>query len=329
MDSQAAVSFSPGEVIFFGEHSVVYGKTAIAAAISRGVEARGVSVEGRIEISSHLGRLRADLEGNRFTHVEADEYLEPLQYIFSRLFSRLGKSIGMKITISSTIPEQSGLASSAAVSSALISLVLSFLGQKLSVTELVDLVYESELRIQRRGSIIGSSTTVNGGFVCVKEGRWSRLRIKPNGLRILVIDTKERCPTSVTTAKVKALLDKDPTGTRSLFDEMDKVAQEGISSLEGGKWAEVGRFMNQNQECLRRLGVSTPKIDALTQRIKDWAFGSKITGAGGGGCLICLPKEGAEKKLAEVVGQFDSLILETELRQEGVQCLREEVVCKP
>ncbi len=50
----------------------------------------------------------------------------------------------------------------------------------------------------------------------------------------------------------------------------------------------IGRLMNVHQEILRdKLGISTPKIDRMTEAsLKAGAFGAKINGSGGGGCMF-------------------------------------------
>jgi len=234
----------------------------------------------------------------------------------------------MKITVRSSIPAQSGLASSAAVSAALIRLGLLFLEEKAPVEALVDWIYESEIEIQKRGSILGSSCSALGGFVTVKNGKWSRLNVQGKDPEILVIDSRERCATSKTTAHVKRKLDRDRKATEALFEEMDDIARAGKKQIEEGNWPEVGSLMSQNQACLQRLGVSTPKIDFLIREIKDSVWGIKITGAGGGGCVVCIPKKKQGKKLAEKITHAHCRVLKAEINREGVRCARRRALCK-
>ena len=47
--------------------------------------------------------------------------------------------------------------------------------------------------------------------------------------------------------------------------------------------------MNENHQLLQKIGVSHKKIDYLVDVcIKSGALGAKLTGAGGGGCIITL-----------------------------------------
>jgi mevalonate kinase len=282
--------FSPGEVIFFGEHSVVYGMTAYAAAIDCGVTVLGEAAVGKIELRTQLGCLRADLDGLKLRDVDAAGPLEPLLPLFERVFRRVGKGSGIKAILRSDIPVQAGLASSAAVSSALIEFLLGILGERLPAAEQTELVYQSEIDIQGRGSIIGSATTVNGGVIRVSGGRWEPVPVDCTDLPVVVIDSGERCATSITTRIVAERLSEDEMGVRRLFAEMDEVADAGFAALKDGRISDAGRFMTDNQSYLARLGVSTPKIDALLERLAPLVWGAKITGAGGGGCVVCLPK---------------------------------------
>ncbi len=61
-----------------------------------------------------------------------------------------------------------------------------------------------------------------------------------------------------------------------------------VTSLKENNLNELGSLMLKNHELLRQIGVSTEKIDLLIKEAKKTAYGAKITGAGGGGCIIAL-----------------------------------------
>lgn len=326
---EIVAAFSPGEVIFFGEHSVVYGRTALACAVTRGVEIRvAASADGVLEIRSKLGNLVLPAR-DAARLADAAPPLGPVARFAAAQLERCGIGSGVKLVIESDIPEQSGMASSAAVSSAIVAAAEAMRGARLEPSLAVERVYEGELAIQHRGSILGSACTVNGGFVKVASGRWERVEGPVEEAPVAVIDTLERCETRLTTASVRRHLEADPAATEAIFDQMDRIAARGLDALVSLDWAEAGRWMNENQECLTKLGVSTAKIARLTEVLRPHVHGIKMTGAGGGGCLVCLVRPGQEAALAQAAETLGARVLETRLSRKGVRARTEEVSCRP
>ena len=54
--------------------------------------------------------------------------------------------------------------------------------------------------------------------------------------------------------------------------------------------------MVKNQEFLESIGVSNEKLRDMIQIANESSFGSKITGAGGGGCIFALTDESNLRK---------------------------------
>jgi galactokinase len=72
-------------------------------------------------------------------------------------------------------------------------------------------------------------------------------------------------------------------------------------ALRAGRVAEFGRCMAQTHDSLRDLfEVSTPELDCLVAAAMevDGVLGSRLTGAGFGGCTVILLEVGAEQELA-------------------------------
>ncbi|MDP2037250.1 MAG: GHMP kinase, partial [Ignavibacteria bacterium] len=64
----------------------------------------------------------------------------------------------------------------------------------------------------------------------------------------------------------------------------------------------IGRLMNEHQKVLRDvLRISSPKIDKIIEvALNAGAFGAKITGSGGGGCMFAYAPENSENVLEAV-----------------------------
>lgn len=285
---QKIISKSPGEIFFFGEHSVVYGGVAIAAAIDRWVVTTLTPNNGLVAIESSLGKLKAKIDGLKLKVEEVDKSLEPLVHGIERVYGVFKESIGFHASIDSELPTGSGLASSAAVSCSLIGGIIRLMGKEIPRTDMVRLVFQSELDIQKRGSISGSACTVIGGILKIRGDDFNSIgysEIKP---WIIIADSKEQKLTSTTTGWIKQALRRDKDDIESIFNSITSLAIKGMESIANKDWAELGKLMSQNQKFLKRLGVSTDKIDKAISSISSHVLGSKITGAGGGGCFISL-----------------------------------------
>jgi len=56
--------------------------------------------------------------------------------------------------------------------------------------------------------------------------------------------------------------------------------------------------MNQNHKLLQELGVSTEKLDKMCEAaVVSGAYGAKLSGAGGGDCMIALVPENKIKNV--------------------------------
>jgi mevalonate kinase len=49
-------------------------------------------------------------------------------------------------------------------------------------------------------------------------------------------------------------------------------------------------YVSLNQQYLQELGVSSPEIDEIVSLCMEEEAHAKITGAGGGGCVLVFPK---------------------------------------
>jgi len=78
-------------------------------------------------------------------------------------------------------------------------------------------------------------------------------------------------------------------GFQSHLDEITSISNAVVKALRKEDDNELGRLMNRNHEMLRQIGVSTPDLDRLVaEALQAGALGAKLTGAGGGGCIIAL-----------------------------------------
>ena len=113
---------------------------------------------------------------------------------------------------------------------------------------------------------------------------------------LVIGNTGIHAPTSHQVAKVAATIEAHPERMKEI-ETIGMIARRGIQSLREGDYAGVGRAMSENQIMLQGLGVSCPELENLIRAAAPTALGAKLTGAGGGGCMVALttnPKQTSE-----------------------------------
>ena len=83
--------------------------------------------------------------------------------------------------------------------------------------------------------------------------------------------------------------DARPELFEPLFDQVGRLAEQGIVALGAGDVVAFGELMNINQGLLNALQVSCWEVEELIQIAREYgASGAKLTGGGGGGSIIAV-----------------------------------------
>ena len=92
----------------------------------------------------------------------------------------------------------------------------------------------------------------------------------------------------------------NPAKYDPLFKQAESLAVAGRKAIEAGDLKKVGDLMNENHRILQEIGVSSKELDLLVDMArKQGAFGAKLTGGGGGGCMVALtPGKDLQGKVA-------------------------------
>ncbi len=133
---------------------------------------------------------------------------------------------------------------------------------------------------------------------------------------LVIGNTGIHAPTSKQVAKVATLLEKNPEKMQEI-ETIGIVSRRGISALMSGDMESVGRAMSENHLLLRSLGVSCPELEALISAAAPTSLGVKLTGAGGGGCMIALTKD--PKTTSEAIELAGGRTLISKLASSGMK----------
>lgn len=262
---------APGKIYLFGEHAVVYGEPAIACAVELRTRVTAASSD-KITISSDLGTTGLDHE------------IHP--YVSSAIEKLGGRNVSVKI--SSDIPVGSGLGSSAAVTIATLAAInLEFkLGH--SNDELARMGHEIEQKVQGAASPTDTFVSTFGGVVEIP----SRKRLDMLECGIVIGNTNKGAISKKTAKLVKhvaVLREEFPEVIDPIIRMIGSFSKKGEILVKKKDYISLGKLMNVNHGLLDALGVGTAELSVLVYAARSaGAYGAKITGAGGGGCMVAL-----------------------------------------
>ncbi len=289
---------APGKVILFGEHAVVYGEPSLAGAIDRRVTVDAEKTKGGVRISSDRSR--------DYRYVEKAAEVA---------FDYLGKSTGLKLSIRSELPPASGLGSSAAVAVATLLSVTHLLGEDLDKEKLAQLGHRVELEVQGAASPTDTLTSTYGGIQYIQPKR--KCETLRAALPLVVGYTGIERPTMKLVRNVRELRDRHPEIVDPIIRDIGRVTRAAKERIEAGE--DIGELMNINNGLLEALGVGNSALSRLVNAARDaGARGAKITGAGGGGCIVAYTPLNRGSVLRAIEG-CGCLALEAPISQEGAK----------
>ncbi|WP_255167448.1 mevalonate kinase [Natrononativus amylolyticus] len=325
------LSSAPGKVYLFGEHAVVYGEPAVPCAIERRARV-GVQRREDSKLRVHAEDLSLDgftveYSGRTDDHPDVDVsdslIAAAMGYVdgaIDQVRDVTGEDdAGFDVTIESDIPLGAGLGSSAAVVVAAIDAATRELGVRLETDELADRAFRTEYEVQNgQASRADTFCSATGGAVRV-EGEDCRTIDAPDLPLVIGFDGGAG-DTGALVSGVRTLREEYAFAADTVETVGDLVRQ-GERALETGDLAELGDLMNFNHGLLSALGVSSRSLDAMVWAARDAeAYGAKLTGAGGGGCIVALdPTEATETALKFTPGCEEAF--RAELAEEGVKRL--------
>ena len=125
---------------------------------------------------------------------------------------------------------------------------------------------------------------------------------------LVVLDSGDRGDTSALVAAVAA---RRP-GVDPVLERIGALVDEAAAVLDD--LPALGALLVENHRLLGRLGVSTPRLDALVElALGAGAAGAKLSGSGGGGIVLALVDDPSPVEAAAVDAGVPTLVCRPEV----------------
>ena len=279
-----SVASAPAKIILFGEHFVVHGTKAILAAIDKRVKVTSSFTDDKtIKVNSQLGTLEVPMSSS---HEEVKSEFRPFVYLANKMINSHQDVNGLEITINSDIPIGVGLGSSSAccVAAAASICELCFAGAN-ELELILDLAIEAEQTIFPDTSGADCTVCTYGGMI-----EYPSIEKIDNtfDLNLLIANSMIPHNTKNSVEKVNKFKENDEERFSQLCDLETKLIDEVITAMKNNDATTFGLKMSENQKYLEEIQVSNDTLRDMISSLSEISLGSKITGAGDGGCIIAL-----------------------------------------
>ena len=284
----STTAMANGKVILLGEHSVVYGKPAIALPIRNAVVAEITDTDHAPEIKVPAWDIDDKLEESNSLWWSAVQEVFDTLGVADRKFA---------VHIKPNIPAAMGLGGSAAIAVAIVRAVSKHFKLELNDKEVNHFAFLCEKAAHGTPSGIDNTIATYGMPLIYQSGeqpRMDELQL-PGPLNLVIGVSDQPSLTMDMVSGVRERWRKNPELYESLFENFRQVAESGIEAIRQGDYRALGQMMTINHGLLSAIQVSSPELDRMVQIARDHgAIGAKLTGAGGGGSIIALCEDNTE-----------------------------------
>lgn len=308
---------APGKIILFGEHAVVSGTAALGGAADLRARATVEDLPGRLLIETD----DLSLQGFSFDpgsgQISSASAAYATRYVSAAVRELEARDV--RIRIESDIPPAAGMGSSASIVVATVAALNGHLGLGLSEREIAQLSYRIERGVQKgRGSPMDTALATYGGYQRIADGN-QPLDLPP--LEVVVGYTRVPHDTFSLVERVQLLKERYPDLVEPIFQAIGAITERALPLVREMNLDELGGLMDINHGLLEALGVSSRELSELVYAARGagGALGAKLTGAGGGGCMIALPGIEGKDALMVALRQARGVAFPAMMGGEGVR----------
>lgn len=311
-----SITFSaPAKVHLLGEHSVVYGRPALLAAINRRV---------RVSITASSKTIGFTLKDNDFS---LKRFQEVIEETIKKDF-KINRIPPYSATIDSDIPIGFGLGSSAAISAAATACLLSFLNITWDKKLIFEIANAGEKLFHGNPSGGDLAVVISGGLLYFRKEfeflkTFSPLSFDSLFLQnfILINSGKPIESTREMVEKVGMFMRRFPKRVNTIFEDQEKLTKKLVLGIKDDNEDIIMHSLKSGERNLEKLGVVSLSAKKIIKSIERENGVAKVCGAGGhkngSGMLIAYHRD--PNAISEFVKKNNFECMKVKIDQEGLR----------
>lgn len=313
---------APGKLMLLGEHAVVYNHPCIVTAVDQRMRAT-VETLDVLEFQLEAEDVKVTGYKKPLSELSVGDIPKGAKFVeiaVKNLNDKYPLKTGLKIRTTSEFSSKFGFGSSSASTVCTVKAVSEILSLNLSQKEIFDLSYKTVLDIQGKGSGFDVAVAVYGGTRYFVTGGKVIEPLNVNSLPLIVGYSGIKADTVTLVNKVKESFANRQNRLNEIYNNIETLVNQAKDSLIKKDWKKLGELMNKNQDLLKELGVSIEKLDNMVKAaIQAGAYGAKLSGAGGGDCMIAIASKDMEQEVKDRISQAGGKVINIKTNVEGVR----------
>jgi galactokinase len=335
--ARAAIASAPGRVCWYGDNADWIRGPAMLSALdpfrvfvlveptnAHGLLVRSVNVEA--EASLFLPSSDDPIYSTAW-----DGYIRSTVTVLAKRWRV--RCTGLQITANTTFPIGAGLSSSAALCVATVHAMADYFGIPAAPTEIAKLAYQAEhYELKIPCGQMDQYTVSLGGMVYVNCATEPPCEMQAfsiaDDLVLVVADTGVKKHTAAVIAHLKDRIRAGDPSIELYISICQRAINYARESLAGNLAdpGKLGEWMNLCQAGIRDyMKVSIPQIDHLcTVALNNQAYGAKLSGSGGGGCMFALCDKASAAAVARAMQETGARVYLATVSSTGVRSESEQ-----
>lgn len=330
-----AEGFGHAKAILTGEHAVVYGVPALAAPLMRGARARVVEPSERWTLHVEPWGAEVEIEPDRLLanpseglpgrnpqkkpEQDKDDALPAAQSKLALALSHLlcsGRfSQPARIEAEVEVWAGAGLGSSACLGVAVARALNVYAGRSASAESIEQQALAWEGAFHGSPSGIDTAVATRGRLIRFERSS-PPVSLHPRRTLHLVIAYAGEAPSTAAMVEgVARLRSRSPQRFERTLEAFGSLVRNAQRAIEEGDLQSLGELFDMNQMLLAGWNVSTTRIEELCEHARRLgALGAKLTGAGGGGCMLALtPEQDVQRAVTQGLNDRGAEVISLEI----------------